>query len=365
MIGNRLRGAFCAVVLLAAWTAAETAADPAPGGTEPAYGWQKSCEACHACRYPAKEDPCLLACPRAAMATVFGELTQGPPVVLLDQLSEQYVPVIFAHQLHAEMTQMGGGCALCHHHNPPGLILACRACHGGPENVRDLRRPGLKGAYHRQCLGCHREWSHETACGVCHAKKTAETPDVVVPDPTDIMGILHPNVEEPDTVVFDTDSEEGAVVTFHHDEHVHTFGFKCVHCHTRNNCIKCHDPRAGTEQPKTLVEHHRPCYDCHRDEDGCDMCHADAVREPFDHLATGWPLNRFHVDLKCRDCHQGELRFESLSETCTDCHQRWGEGDFDHATTGLQLDEMHGDLDCIDCHAENRFDRNPTCAECH
>ena len=32
----------------------------------------------------------------------------------------------------------------------------------------DLRQPSLKGAYHRQCINCHLDWSHENACGFCH-----------------------------------------------------------------------------------------------------------------------------------------------------------------------------------------------------
>ena len=33
----------------------------------------------------------------------------------------------------------------------------------GVENA-DLRMPNLKGAYHRQCLNCHRDWAHENEC---------------------------------------------------------------------------------------------------------------------------------------------------------------------------------------------------------
>lgn len=335
------------------------------GFAEEYYGWQKSCEACHTCRNPSAQDPCLLECPREHMATVFEEVKEGPPVVLLDHLSDQYVPVIFAHQLHAQMTQMGGGCTACHHHNPPGMILACRDCHGGPDNPQDLRRPGLKGAYHRQCLSCHREWSHETKCSVCHVRKTADLPAITMPDPTDIMGILHPNVEEPDTVVFTTGYEDGALVTFHHQEHVGVFDFKCVTCHRKENCSHCHDPVIAAESLKTLQEHHQPCYDCHREEDGCEMCHTSRVQDPFDHLTTGWPLSRHHQSAKCRQCHHGELRFESLDPDCLSCHEDWQSGSFDHARTGLQLNEMHVDFDCVDCHLESRFDQPPSCADCH
>ena len=168
---------------------------------------QLQCSDCHISPNPTKAVPALAPCPRLSPE-------KGPEVVLLDQLSSQYVPVVFAHKLHAQMTQMTGGCVLCHHHNPGNGILRCRDCHSSPSAPENLKQPGLKGAYHRQCLNCHREWSHKGDCAVCHAKKTADSVAVRVPDATDIMGILHPNIEEPVIKTYQTKYENGARVTF-------------------------------------------------------------------------------------------------------------------------------------------------------
>src|SRR5690606_36334872 len=126
------------------------------------------------------------------------------------------------HKLHAPMGEMGEGCTICHHRNPEGPILKCSECHGGPSNPVNLKQPGLKGAYHRQCLGCHREWTHETDCAVCHAKREPGVQPKLPLDPTDIMGMLHPNIEVPDEKVFEIEDEmmsDPKFVTFHHKQH--------------------------------------------------------------------------------------------------------------------------------------------------
>ena len=40
-------------------------------------------------------------------------------------------------------------------------------------------------------------------------------------------------------------------------------------------------------------------------------------------------------------------------------------GTFDHAVTGQVPDETHAGIDCADCHIDRKFDRPPTCEECH
>jgi hypothetical protein len=63
-------------------------------------------------------------------------------------------------------------CAGCHHHTPAGTRPPpCRACHSETNDpTRD--KPGLKTAYHRQCVGCHIEMGLEQqGCTDCHAAK--------------------------------------------------------------------------------------------------------------------------------------------------------------------------------------------------
>jgi len=298
-------------------TGAEAAIHPMDaGGSSSTPFLEGHCADCHTCPNPTKEQPCLAPCPRLTSA-------QGPEVVVLDQLSAQYVPVIFAHKLHAQMTEMSGGCSLCHHYNPAHRILRCRDCHSAssPEN---LAKPGLRGAYHRQCLNCHREWSHETKCAVCHAKKTADSAAVVAPDPTDIMGILHPNVEEPVTKIYTTGYERGKLVTFRHQEHVQRFGFKCVNCHRQESCSRCHQPANVTVRTKTLKEHHAPCSSCHETNgkrtDRCAHCHSEGEIPTFSHQQVGLVLNEEHQIASCVDCHIGS-KFFTQKPTCSGCHE--------------------------------------------
>jgi hypothetical protein len=287
---------------------------PSPKPAPPA-AQNGRCADCHACANPTKEAPCLAPCSRLSAE-------KGPDVVLIDQLSRQYVPVIFAHKLHAQMTEMSGGCALCHHFNPSHRILPCRDCHSA-SNPEDLAKPSLKGAYHRQCLNCHREWSHETECAICHAKKTAESVAVKVPDPTDIMGLLHPNAEEPVLKTYETKHEPGRLVTFRHQDHVKRFGFKCVSCHREQNCSRCHRPATETVRTRTFKEHHAPCASCHETAenkpDCCVHCHADREVPRFTHEKTGLILDKDHQDAACTDCHVGS-RFNQ-KPTCSGCHE--------------------------------------------
>jgi octaheme c-type cytochrome (tetrathionate reductase family) len=123
---------------------------------------------------------------------------------LLAARSDDYEPVGFAHRIHDEIT--GGDCGACHHRfatddkdrvgtdirelhasmdvklggpcsachddmaeNPP---QRCGHCHGLPNEPDAPARIGLKGAYHRQCIGCHERQlqpaSAPTDCAACH-----------------------------------------------------------------------------------------------------------------------------------------------------------------------------------------------------
>jgi DnaJ-class molecular chaperone len=97
---------------------------------------------------------------------------RGPEVSILNTLENRYEPVTFSHDMH---TLMADDCATCHHHSEPGQTLSCSQCHGAPFNPDNLNMPGLKGAYHLQCMGCHREMdSGPLGCTECHARKAGQ-----------------------------------------------------------------------------------------------------------------------------------------------------------------------------------------------
>ncbi|MFW5739553.1 MAG: sulfate respiration complex hexadecaheme cytochrome HmcA [Myxococcota bacterium] len=65
-------------------------------------------------------------------------------------------------------------CAGCHHHSPVGMRPPkCASCHAADnEEVRD--RPGLKAAFHRQCIECHQQMDIKAGCTDCHAEASKE-----------------------------------------------------------------------------------------------------------------------------------------------------------------------------------------------
>ena len=43
----------------------------------------------------------------------------------------------------------------------------CRSCHSREADPVD-DKPGLKAAYHRQCMGCHEQMDLKVGCEDCH-----------------------------------------------------------------------------------------------------------------------------------------------------------------------------------------------------
>ncbi len=116
-----------------------------------------------------------------------------PDTVTIGVLADQYQPAIFPHRKIVDVlrknikdskvaTYFHGHedlvCQGCHHHSPVGARPPlCESCHGEPFNKADLLRPGLYGAYHRQCIGCHQSMNIEkpSDCVGCHAERKAES----------------------------------------------------------------------------------------------------------------------------------------------------------------------------------------------
>lgn len=323
------------------------------------------CSDCHTCENPTAHENCLRACPTIAQPTAsfHHKLSEAPDNLKIDIISDLYQAVIFNHKLHADMAQMGSGCETCHHYSPKGKIPACGECHGSEKNPNNLRQPSLKGAYHRQCLSCHREWSHDTKCIVCHLPSSDNIMSAEY-DSTDILGISHPKISAPSRKVYHTSYEDGDIVTFYHSEHIERFDLKCVDCHKQENCDYCHSLEKSSHVAKTEEEVHALCNDCHK-RDNCDRCHDAVERPPFDHASTGWKLSKYHNHLECRNCHPTGKRITTMNANCENCHGGWAQGKFRHEVTGLHLDETHSDFDCEDCHIDLKYHDTPSCDNCH
>jgi len=357
---------FVAVLCLPAVSEQAEAAQSAPQKTEPNI----DCSPCHKTSSPSMDDLLPGArCRRPQAHENLDEATpEQPDVVIMDQLTDIYVPVVFPHKLHAGMEAIGSGCTACHHHGEEGKIVTCRTCHEKSNDPGNLQRPGLKGAYHRQCLACHREWSHDTACIFCHAKRGANPggESKTNADATDITGKLHPNVAVPDKTVYPTPEQEaGSMVTFHHKDHVELFGKRCVDCHQKENCSRCHDT-AGPQKHERQ-DPHEDCVKCHDVSDNCAKCHKDHEVPTFDHnTSTPFILKEFHKQVACAKCHK-EGKFDLGEKVCKDCHEpTWfpPKESFDHAKAGLVFSEAHKDNECEACHA-NGLGETPDCTTCH
>jgi len=123
-----------------------------------------------------------------------------PDSIKLDALENLYDSVKFNHSKHIMLVK---DCAECHHHTTGTLVedkncvrchknsgatttVACRGCHIlQPFSAQAMReknknayhsdKPGLKGAYHQNCMGCHAKTGGPTGCQDCHPlKKTGE-----------------------------------------------------------------------------------------------------------------------------------------------------------------------------------------------
>jgi hypothetical protein len=364
MSRHRIAGAIVACVALGAGSApamAQGEDDITSAKAQTVY-----CLDCHQCDAPSLDSPCLKPCPYTNPEGEAEGLSPkpSPSVVSLGLLSDLYEPVVFNHERHAKMSAMGRGCIVCHHYSPRGQTPPCKACHGDGANPKNLRQPGLRGAYHRQCLGCHREWNHETACVECHAERRPGVSAMALRNDADIVGLKHPKVFAQPTYLY-----VGAVqtmATFHHADHVDLFGLKCSDCHVKESCSDCHD--VYKHPARTRSDPHQDCMRCHQEDidNDCTLCHGETQREHFNHARrTGFDLTAYHESVQCGKCHNDGRTFSGLEARCSACHQLdWQPNSFDHTRTGTALDELHREIECAECHVKG-VGESATCAGCH
>ena len=327
------------------------------------------CLTCHSCPIPTKENLCLKPCPREGMIRIDQKPEDGPKVIIIDKFKKQsdlYMPVRFSHLAHAEMSEMGGGCRMCHHYNPPGNVIGCSECHEVSRKRADVSKPDLKGAYHRHCMDCHRAWTGGTDCNYCHLPNGTNRPLPEKPKADESKKRIHPKVETPEKILFSTNTSYGKTVLFRHQEHNKVFGFDCSDCHSNESCVKCHKAQKTIEVSKlSTADKHKKCSECHDTKSSCNMCHSNKETSAFDHMAkTGFDNSKFHANLACIRCHTTKGTFTGLTTDCSSCHGIWTQSNFNHKITGVVLDETHSGAECKDCHQEKNFAK-PVCTNCH
>ncbi|UCF30387.1 MAG: cytochrome c3 family protein [bacterium] len=123
--------------------------------------------------------------------------TRMPSLVVIDALSHLFDAAEFDHDLHLDFAE---SCSECHHHTTGTDVTdgRCLPCHDGSEaldtvacgkchvaqpfsaeylrkrqvegSFYHIDKPGLKAAYHLNCLQCHMEMGGPEGCQDCHTR---------------------------------------------------------------------------------------------------------------------------------------------------------------------------------------------------
>lgn len=119
------------------------------------------------------------------------DLAEVPEKVVIADIADRYEAAEFPHRkiiesMYAKVktsnlaatfhTTQGTFCQGCHHNSPASKNPPrCASCHAGNFDAAKDGRPGLKAAYHQQCIGCHTAMELEkpaaTACADCHKER--------------------------------------------------------------------------------------------------------------------------------------------------------------------------------------------------
>jgi len=100
------------------------------------------------------------------------EAVELPHRKIVKKLTEGMDKNKMASFFHREQGVM---CQGCHHNSPMAKKPPrCESCHGKPFDEAHMMRPGLLGAYHQQCMTCHKEMKLEkpAGCTGCHKEKS-------------------------------------------------------------------------------------------------------------------------------------------------------------------------------------------------
>jgi octaheme c-type cytochrome (tetrathionate reductase family) len=368
---------------------------------------------------------------------------------VLKARADDYEPVSFSHRIHDEM--VGGDCGVCHHRyaredkdrvgddiaalhaamdikmggpcsschndmaqNPP---QSCNRCHGLPNEPDSPSRIGLKGAYHRQCVGCHERQlkpaSAPTECASCHHPWTPDHSILVVlkdkPSPQEVTRTClscHAKVGQDllKTAHWNWKGYSPTLVGYEHrtdislrlmvNNYCIAIGpnfQQCMSCHigyggvderydfgnpTNIDCLVCHDTTGKYRKDSNKGGFPDPSLDLtaiaqkvgRPSRQACGACH----------FQSGGAPNAKHGDLEPAladrstdiDVHMGTLNMR-----CQDCHTTT-----EHRIAGMSLSApaVEGRVSCEKCHGltphgvagvlSRHLDdhiRNVACETCH
>lgn len=307
-----------------------------------------------------------------------------PPATIIMEfpvaLGEMERPAVeFNHKAHTEVLEPLG-CETCHRLDEQGEFSPRLA-----STFEIDTREDLVDAYHRACVGCHRERdagglvAGPVTCGECHVRRA-------------------PGVSERVVMAFDYSL---------HARHSKALDDKCESCHhvydevtekltyvkgKEDGCSACH---GAVDQGRTLSlanASHQACISCHlrrtrlEQETGpslCVGCHDAENRESIEVLAEVPRLMRGQKDAMwvsapssnsaavafnhlaheqrssfCSDCHHRSVR------PCDDCHTQMGALEGAGVTTEQAYHQDSSTFSCVGCHVAFTADR-PGCLGCH
>jgi hypothetical protein len=197
------------------------------------------------------------------------EGAKPPERMDLARLEGRWSAAPFGHAAHAHMARPGpADCAICHHHQDVGAAVpACGRCHTAPLDEETAGRLGLKGAYHHQCLDCHRTLGEAAAdCRRCHLPRNS---------PGAGAQPAIPRRAVPSEKTYRTPHDGGTEVRFDHGNHADACEGGCAGCHGGERCAACHG--APASPPVKAADPHAKCNACHgKDRDmefECSDCH--------------------------------------------------------------------------------------------
>ena len=161
---------------------------------------EAACAACHTAPLPPsvdsgnpRETAAIAADLLAARNTTVRTYTEDkiPDTVTIGHLANQFEPAAFPHRKivkalvdRTRKSRLAGYfhmnegtlCQGCHHNSPVAeKPPTCSSCHGQAIESGEAFKPGLAGAYHQQCIGCHTTMGIEKPaardCNACHAAR--------------------------------------------------------------------------------------------------------------------------------------------------------------------------------------------------
>jgi octaheme c-type cytochrome (tetrathionate reductase family) len=368
---------------------------------------------------------------------------------LLKTKADDYEPVGFSHRIHDELT--GGDCGVCHHryssdekdrvgtdlktlHNAMEIKLggpcsschndmaanppqSCNRCHGLPNEPDDATRIGLKGAYHRQCIGCHERQlkpaSAPTECAACHHPWTPDHTILVSlkdkPNPQEVTQTClscHPKVGQDllKTAHWNWKGYSPTLVGYEHrtdislrlmvNNYCVAIGSnyqQCMSCHigyggiderydfanpANIDCLVCHDTtgkyrkdpsKGGFPDPsldliavaqKVGRPSRQTCGACHFNSGGAPNAKHGDLEPALAEANTPIDMHMGTLNMRCQDCHTtAEHRIAGMSLTAP-------------AVEGRVVCEKchgltpHGVAGALSRHLDDHI-RNVACESCH